>query len=289
MERAAAQPRHVVVDRLARERVAEAAPAGLGLDQQARGEQLGEAVLVADAATSVEVERPGPRPPRPPRPPAPRADSAAVRTSTASRIVCGSGHVGVERQLRSRPGRRAGDRSSQRGGELLDEERHAPGAVVERATSRGDGAVPEHLLHELRRLGAAQRLERRSRRGRGRGAGRCAGAAAGASAGARPSGSRRRRAAAARSSDGASAARNSSVASSDHWRSSSSDRGRAGGDQRTRPQRIASNSVARSSLTRASPSSGSRSARCGRSGPQSVEPAGLAARRNARSAVTTGA
>ena len=56
VQRAPAQPRHVLVDRVARERVTEGGPAALELLDQAAGEQLVEARLAAQRGHELEVE-----------------------------------------------------------------------------------------------------------------------------------------------------------------------------------------------------------------------------------------
>ena len=113
VQRPAAQPRHVVVDRVARERVAERAHVPPRSRRAARARAARRApASPPSAGDEVEVERRAPRPPRPRRPRG-RGRRAAARLDEDG-VADGLGQRRRRRRARApaRPGRRRGDRSS---------------------------------------------------------------------------------------------------------------------------------------------------------------------------------
>ena len=278
---AAAQPRDVLVDRLAHERVAERARRRrLGLDQQPGGEQLGEARLAGHAG---DERRGRSAPRRPPRPRRRRGRRGQRRHADEDGVAHGRGErdVAVERQLepvRRRPSgapavRSAAVSSSTKNG-------HAAGAVVDgRATSRGHGALPEQLGDAARAVSSRRAGPARPRPARGRGAGHGAAAAAGACAAARRSGRRATTSSGSRRSGGASAASSSIVASSDHCRSSSRSAAGPLGDDGARARSGSPRPAWRDRRSRAPRRArGAAAARWPRSGPQRSRPPGTARR-----------
>ena len=162
VERAPAQPRHVLVDRVARERVTEGGVAAFELLDQAAGEQLLEARLAAQRGHELEVEAgPGDRRRLRGRARRIRQVAGAQQHRVADRLR--QRHVGVERQVDARVTRSQPAAGRQRPGELLDEERDAPGAVVERAGQPSGRGGAEHAPGELRRPLRGERLERQLR------------------------------------------------------------------------------------------------------------------------------
>ena len=281
VEPAAPQPRHVLVDRLARQRVPERRPARLGLDDQ----PVGRAARASPSSASVvgdeaEVERG----------PATAATSAAARAAVGQRRrshehgvahragAAGTSPSSVELEAVRRGAQAVG--RPQRGGQLLDEERRRRRCGrTACAASRADGGVPRSPLHEQRRSPARSAARARSPRARGRGAGRGAAGAAGARAAARRSGRRRRRAAAARA---AAARARPGARGSPRLTTGGRRAGSPTGPSAaiaTRPQRIASKSVARSSLGSAGAELGQQHRRAGPcSGPHSSAPSGSSRR-----------
>ena len=130
VERSAAQPGDVVVQRIARERVAEGGAARLGLDDQPAGEQLGEPASASESATRSSSNR-GPATAASSATARASSERPAVRTSTASRTVRGSGTSPSTSS--SRPSGRGAQPPgrAQRRGQLLDEEGRPAGAVVQ--------------------------------------------------------------------------------------------------------------------------------------------------------------
>ena len=142
MKRAPAQPGHVLVERVARERVSERGAAGLGLDDQAAREQLVEAGLVSERRDELDVELD-------PRHSGRLGGGAGRRRQVAGaqehRVADGlrQRHLAVQRELDAVVPALQAPAGLQRGGQLLDEERRAAGAVVQRCeASRGEGASP---------------------------------------------------------------------------------------------------------------------------------------------------
>ena len=122
VQRPAAQPRDVLVDRVAHERVAELGAAVRGLDEQAGGQQLGDPRLTGKAGDDGEIHaRPGDRRDL-------RGGAAAVaqrRHPDQDGVAHGRGQrdVAVERQLQPGAAGRQAPGLLQRRRELLDEER----------------------------------------------------------------------------------------------------------------------------------------------------------------------
>ena len=153
------QPRHVLIDRLARQRLAEPRAPRLGLDQAPVGQQLGDALLVLHVGDEVEVDdrarhrrdlRRGPR--------RLRHLGQVDEHRVADRL--GQGHVEVEVEIGAVGRVAQAVTRAQRGGELLDEERHAAGPVVQRAGQPRRRCGAEDARHERGGLVRGQRLER---------------------------------------------------------------------------------------------------------------------------------
>ena len=154
----------------------------------------------------------------------------------------------VRRRSRSRPPARSAR------GQLLDEERHAAGAVVQRARrAAGDGGAPSTCSTSAAVSPALERLERELAAARGRGAGRGAAGAAGARAGSssRAVGGDDEQRQLARARARARRAARASPRRTTGGRRAAIATGRSRGDRRDSAQRIASNSVARSLARRA--------------------------------------
>ena len=172
VQRAAPQPRDVLVDRVARERVAERGPAVALLADEAGGDELAEPVVAAEARRRASRSK---------RWPATAAASAAARAPVGERR--GADQHGVADRLRQRhvlvererQARRAGGQAVgvlQREGELLDEERRCRrcGRRAARAEPRGRRRA-EHAARRARRprrRSAARARPRRARRSRRR-------------------------------------------------------------------------------------------------------------------------
>ena len=106
--------------------------AALALLDQPGGEQLLEARLAAERGDELEVEAgAGDRRRLRRRARLVRQVAGAQQHGVADRLR--QRHVGVERQVDARVAPAQAAAGRERGGELLDEERDAPGAVVERA------------------------------------------------------------------------------------------------------------------------------------------------------------
>ena len=132
VQRPPAQPRHRVVDRVADERVPERGGAVRGLHQQPAGQQLADGGLAREARDEREIH--------------PRAgDRRRLRGGTCGvvercephqhRVAHGRGqrHVLLQRERQAVGGLCQAAGLLQRRGQLLDEERVAAGAVVQRA------------------------------------------------------------------------------------------------------------------------------------------------------------
>ena len=136
MQRPPAQPRDALVDRVADERMTEPRFAVLGLDDEAGGEQLGDRPLARDPSEDLEVH-------------ARAGDGRRLRGRLA--VVGeprgldehgvadrrGQRHVAVEREIEPLRARRQTAGVLQRRGQLLDEERGAPRAVVQEPGETG--------------------------------------------------------------------------------------------------------------------------------------------------------
>jgi hypothetical protein len=159
VQRAPAQPRHVLVDRVARQRVPEGRPSRLRLHDQAARLELVEPVRPAQRGDEPDVEA--------------RAHDGQRLRGRARRDgqVGGLQHhrvadrlrqrdVGVERELEPRLAGGQPAARGERGRELLDEEGDAPGAVVQRAREPRGGRGVEHPLGERGGAPLAQRADR---------------------------------------------------------------------------------------------------------------------------------
>ena len=165
VQRAPPQPRHVVVDRLARERVAERAPGPARSRPAARSRaaRRGPSSSPTPATTSRSTTGP-----------ATAATSAADRAASGQRghvdehrVAHGlrQRHVDVEVEIGAVRARRAGGRSSRSAAVSSSTKNgHAARAVVQRAREPRRRRGAEDLLHERRGLGRRQRLERAPRR-----------------------------------------------------------------------------------------------------------------------------
>jgi hypothetical protein len=159
VQRAPAQPRHVLVDRVARERVPERRLAGRELDDQAAGHQLVEPGLAVDRREQLDVEaharhrrRLGGHAPDQ------RQVAGAQQHGVADRLRQRDG--GVERQLEPVGAGLQAPAGLESGGELLDEERDAVGAVVQRGGEPLAHGAAEHVLGQRRGATRAERLDR---------------------------------------------------------------------------------------------------------------------------------
>ena len=159
MEGPALQPWHVGVEGLAREGVAERAPAQAVLSDQPPFDQLREAGGARDLPDELQVEGlagdggglGGPA-----------GLAGELGGADQDRVTdrVGHRHLATLRELEPAPSPRQRIGGEQRARKLLDEEGDALGAVVDRACERGRGGVLEDLGQELGGLG---RLERRER------------------------------------------------------------------------------------------------------------------------------
>ena len=158
MERPPALPRHVGVQRVARERVAERARPGRLLADQPALEQLGQAVAARVRGHELEVEglarhrrRLGRRARRVRK--LGRADEDRVAHGVGER------HVAVGGELEPAPTGLQRTADAQRGRQLLDEERQPLGAVVDRAHERRRGCLAERQHEQLGRLLEVERAQ----------------------------------------------------------------------------------------------------------------------------------
>ena len=158
VQRPAPRPGDVLVDGVAGERVAEGAGARLGLGHQPAGQQLGEPGVAAEGRHQLEVEaRPrhrcglgrGARLVREP--------GRAQEHRVADRL--GHRDLAVARELEAALALGQPGAGLQRARQLLDEEGHALGAVVQRARQRRRRRRAEDLGGELRGAVGAERLE----------------------------------------------------------------------------------------------------------------------------------
>jgi hypothetical protein len=159
VKRAAAQPWNVLVDRLANQRMAKHGSSRLTLADQAGRQQLGEPVLPADRRDQLEVER--------------RAESgcglghAPCRLGQRRRLHqhgiadrLRERHVAVERELGALGALGETGAGPECRGHLLDEERHAAGARVQRGHQPRRRLPPQHLLDETGGVLGGERVER---------------------------------------------------------------------------------------------------------------------------------
>ena len=159
VQRAAAQPRHVGVERLPAQRVAEGGAAVAALAQDAVALELGEAVLAREPAGEVEVEAlagDGGRLGRGARLVGERRGAHQHRV--ADRV--GRGDVLVAAELEAARAGLEAAAHHERAGELLDEERQALRAVVDRDGERRRGPLGQEAREQLGGLAEVERRER---------------------------------------------------------------------------------------------------------------------------------
>ena len=159
VEGPAPRPGHVLVDGVAGQRMAEGARAGLGLGHAARWSSSSASPASPPSAATSSRSKRGPATDAASAAARAASDSPAARRSTASRMVSGTGISPFPASSSPAP-RGQPPAGLQRRGQLLDEERHALGSVVDRLASAGGQRRAEDLLGQ--RCGAlgVERLER---------------------------------------------------------------------------------------------------------------------------------
>ena len=145
---APAQPGDIRVQHLARERVPEPGSPGPVLAQHPVLDQLGQAIVGGEPADELEVESVA------------RDRGDLGRRARVAGELGRADQDGIADGVRKRDVAAAGAGQGERRGELLDEERHALGAILDRPGQRRRGRAAERLRKQR---GGVLELERRER------------------------------------------------------------------------------------------------------------------------------